>query len=115
MYQHNINGLFFPWTQCVFSEVRTDFFCGLDVMLQFVPNYLHVAGEKFVSGSFRATENNVETLYLPQIFLKSSVHLGMCQKRQRPDFNRQTVSTESFGSVILCLHTALILLVQAFF
>ena len=38
-------------------------------MLQFVPNYVHVVGEKFVPGSLHATEDNIETLHRPQIFL----------------------------------------------
>jgi hypothetical protein len=42
-------------------------------MLQFVPNHVHVVGEKFVPGSLHATENNIETLHRPQIFLKASI------------------------------------------
>jgi hypothetical protein len=43
-------------------------------MLQFVPNYVRVVSEKFVPGSLHATENDVETLHRPQIFLKDSIH-----------------------------------------
>ena len=46
-------------------------------MLQFVPNYVHVVGEKFVPGSLHATEDNIETLHRPQIFLKASIHCSV--------------------------------------
>jgi len=70
IYLHNIE-IFFFRGHSVFS-VRYEliyFFCDLDVMLQFVPNYIYVVGEKFVPDSLHATENNIETLHRPQIFL----------------------------------------------
>ena len=94
---------FFPWTQYVSSEVRTEFFY-LDVMLRFVSNYVHVIGEKFVPSSLHATENNIKNITFSTHFLESFCPL-ICQKRQRSDFNRQIVSIESFEFVILCLHS----------
>jgi hypothetical protein len=43
-------------------------------MFQFVPNYVHVVSEKIVPCSLYATENKVETLHRPKIFLKDSIH-----------------------------------------
>lgn len=63
---HNTNGLFFS-VDTVFS-VRYEliiFFCDLDVMSQFVPNYVHAVGENCVPGSLHVIKNNIETLHLP--------------------------------------------------
>jgi hypothetical protein len=75
IYLHNINGIFSTDTVCFQWGTDWFLFCDLDVMLQFVPNYVHVVGEKFVPGSLYATKNNTETLHRPQIFLKASIHL----------------------------------------